>query len=52
MSEQSENRVIFLDDYLDLSTVDVIEWSPNLELAPRASSTNDILKSLKGRLPL
>jgi predicted AlkP superfamily pyrophosphatase or phosphodiesterase len=34
MSELSEQRVISLDDYLDLSTVDVIEWSPKLGLVP------------------
>ena len=35
MSELSERRVIFLDDYIDLAKVEVVDWTPVLELAPR-----------------
>jgi predicted AlkP superfamily pyrophosphatase or phosphodiesterase len=57
MSQLRENQTIFLDDYLDLSTVDVVEWTPNLELAPRAgpsgasSSIDAIYRALKGKHP-
>jgi predicted AlkP superfamily pyrophosphatase or phosphodiesterase len=57
MSQLRDNQTIFLDDYLDLSTVDVIEWTPNLELAPRpgrpggSSSIDEIYRALKGKHP-
>jgi predicted AlkP superfamily pyrophosphatase or phosphodiesterase len=51
MSQLSDSRVIFLDDYIDLKTVDVIEWAPNLGLAPRSGTAEDIVRTLKGRHP-
>jgi hypothetical protein len=48
MSELSPSRVIFLDDYLDLSTVDVIDWSPNLGLAPLSVSVDQVYHALNG----
>jgi predicted AlkP superfamily pyrophosphatase or phosphodiesterase len=35
MASASPERVIWLDDYLDVSTVDVTEWEGLLELSPR-----------------
>lgn len=49
MSQLSNNRIIFLDDYLDLSSVDVIEWTPNLSLAPRSGSVDEIYRALKDK---
>jgi len=40
MSQHRDGHTIFLDDYLDLSTVDVIDWTPILELAPLSTSSN------------
>ena len=51
MSQLSDQRVIYLDDYLDLSTVDVTEWSPNLGLSPRSGSVDAVYASLKGKHP-
>ena len=51
MSQVATNRVIFLDDYLQLSTVDVIEWSPNLGLLPRSTTVDDIYRALKDKHP-
>jgi predicted AlkP superfamily pyrophosphatase or phosphodiesterase len=51
MSQLSNSRIIFLDDYLDLSRVDVIEWTPNLALAPRSSSVDEIYRALKDKHP-
>jgi predicted AlkP superfamily pyrophosphatase or phosphodiesterase len=49
MSELSQERVIFLDDYLDLSTVDVVDWSPTLTLVPRSTSPEHVVQELRGR---
>jgi predicted AlkP superfamily pyrophosphatase or phosphodiesterase len=52
MSQHAASHTIFLDDYLDLSTVEVIEWTPVVELAPRSASSTSIDKvyrALKGK---
>jgi predicted AlkP superfamily pyrophosphatase or phosphodiesterase len=51
MSQLSEQRVIFLDDYLDLSSVNIVDWSPNLGVGPRSMSVDQIYRALKGRHP-
>jgi predicted AlkP superfamily pyrophosphatase or phosphodiesterase len=51
MSQLSDRRVIFLDDYIDLATVDIVDWTPVLELAPRTGSVEDVYRALKGRHP-
>ncbi|MEQ1910309.1 MAG: ectonucleotide pyrophosphatase/phosphodiesterase [Vicinamibacterales bacterium] len=51
MSQLSDERRIFLDDYLDLSTVSITEWSPNLGLTPRSRSVDDVYSALKGKHP-
>lgn len=51
MSQVAKNRVIFVDDYLNLSTVDVIEWTPNLGLRPRSGTVEDIYRALKDKHP-
>ena len=49
MSQLNGRRIIYLEDYLDLSTVDVIEWSPILALAPRSASVDAVYTALKGK---
>ena len=51
MSQLSDERVIYLDDYIDMSTVNVTELSPNLGLAPRSGSVEAVYASLKGKHP-
>ena len=51
MSQVSDTRRIFLDDDIDLSTVNIVEWSPNLGLAPRTGSVDDVYRALKGKHP-
>jgi predicted AlkP superfamily pyrophosphatase or phosphodiesterase len=51
MSQLAPERTIFLDDYLDLATVDVVDWSPVLMLGPRSGSLEDLSRALKGRHP-
>jgi predicted AlkP superfamily pyrophosphatase or phosphodiesterase len=51
MSALGDERVIFLDDYIDLETVDVVERTPVLAMNPRAASADDIYRQLKDRHP-
>jgi predicted AlkP superfamily pyrophosphatase or phosphodiesterase len=51
MSQVAKDRVIFLDDYLNLSTVDVVERSPNLGLLPRSTTVEHIYRALKDKHP-
>jgi predicted AlkP superfamily pyrophosphatase or phosphodiesterase len=51
MSQQSRDRTITLDEYLDLSTVDIVEWTPVLQIIPRSGSVEDIYRKLKGKHP-
>ena len=52
MAPLSDERVIFLDDYVELSRVDVVEWGEVLQLRPKAgTSVDEIYRAMKGRHP-
>ena len=51
MAQLSDRRLIYLEDYLDLSTVDITEWSPVLGLVPRSGSVDAVYAALKGKHP-
>jgi len=51
MSQQALNRKIFIDDYVDQATVDVIDWSPVLQIAPKNGSVDDLYRALHGKHP-
>jgi len=51
MTPVSDSRVIFLDDYLDLSRVDVVDWGETVQLRPRSGSTEEIYQAIKGKHP-
>jgi predicted AlkP superfamily pyrophosphatase or phosphodiesterase len=51
MSQISDRRLIFLDDYLDLSKVDIVDWTPALALVPRVGTIDEVYRALKGRHP-
>jgi predicted AlkP superfamily pyrophosphatase or phosphodiesterase len=51
MAPLSDRRVIFLDDYIDLSRVDVIEWGELLQMKPRTGSAAEIHEALRGKHP-
>jgi predicted AlkP superfamily pyrophosphatase or phosphodiesterase len=51
MSPLSRDRIIFLDDYVDLSTVTVVEWTPVVELIPRTGSVDQLVRALRGHHP-
>ena len=48
MTEISRDRVIFLDDYIDTKTVEIISWSPILEIIPASNQENEIFRQLAG----
>jgi predicted AlkP superfamily pyrophosphatase or phosphodiesterase len=49
MAPLIDGQVIFLDDYIDLSKVTVVTWSPVLELLPRGRSVDDLYQELHGK---
>src|SRR5688572_8849303 len=51
MSQVARNRAIFVDDYLNLSTVEVIEWTPNFGVRPRSGTIEQIYRALKDKHP-
>lgn len=51
MAESSGQRLILLDDYLDLSIVDVVDWTPVASIAPRDGDVERIYRALAGRHP-
>jgi len=51
MSQLAPNRTIFLDDYLNLDTVNVIDWSPVAQIVPKTLTADGIYRALRGRHP-
>jgi predicted AlkP superfamily pyrophosphatase or phosphodiesterase len=51
MSQQSDTRKIYLEDYIDMTTVDVVDWSPVLQIAPKTGSVDALYKALRGKHP-
>jgi predicted AlkP superfamily pyrophosphatase or phosphodiesterase len=51
MSQVERNRAIFVDDYLNLSAVDVIEWTPNFGVRPRSGTVEQTYRALKDKHP-
>ena len=51
MSQLSYDRIIYLDDALDMSTVDLTEEHGSLELWPRTISVDALYRHLRGRYP-
>lgn len=51
MAPVSPARVIVLSDYLDLSTVDIVDVNPNLAIAPKTVSAEDVYRRLAGAHP-
>lgn len=51
MSALSPDRVIVLDDYIDVSTADVIDWSPLLGLTPKDGNVEKMYAALKDKHP-
>jgi len=52
MAPTSDDRLIFLDDYLDAGEIEVVDWSPNVAINPRANTSSDELyRTLVNRHP-
>ncbi|NJL51758.1 MAG: alkaline phosphatase family protein [Hydrococcus sp. SU_1_0] len=51
MTTISPERVIFLDDYIDLNTVEIIDWSPVLALRPRNGEKEKVYNALANAHP-
>lgn len=51
MTATSYDRVIFLDDYISLKDVQVVNWSPVLMLTPRSSRFEAVLQALQQAHP-
>jgi predicted AlkP superfamily pyrophosphatase or phosphodiesterase len=52
MAPLAPERTIYLDDLIDLSAVDVIDWSPVAALAARATAdVESVYRQLRGRHP-
>jgi predicted AlkP superfamily pyrophosphatase or phosphodiesterase len=51
MTPLSQDRVIFLDEYINLSQVQMVEWSPVAAIRPRGSATGSVYEALKNAHP-
>ena len=51
MSALSLDRVIVLDNYVDVSTVDVVDWAPVLSLLPKDGDVEKLYAALKDKHP-
>ena len=51
MAALSPDRVIVLDKYVDVSTIDVIDWSPVLGVSPRDGNADRLYAALKDKHP-
>jgi predicted AlkP superfamily pyrophosphatase or phosphodiesterase len=51
MSATSPERQIFLDDYLDVDSVRVVEWSPVAAIIPAAGQVEAVYRRLHGKHP-
>lgn len=47
MAKQSEDKVIFIDEIINLDDVDMIDWSPVAMIRPNEGKTDQIYNSLK-----
>jgi predicted AlkP superfamily pyrophosphatase or phosphodiesterase len=51
MAPLSDDRVVFIDDFIDLTQVDVVDWGEVVQIRPRTGSADDIYAALKGKHP-
>lgn len=51
MAATPPDRMIVLDDYLEVSSVDVVDWAPVLALSPRDGNVDRVYNALHGRHP-
>jgi len=51
MAALSTDRMILLDDYIDVTTAEVIDWAPVLALSPKDGDVEKLYAALKGKHP-
>ncbi len=51
MAALSPDRMIVLDDYIDVATMDVVDWAPVLGLSPKNGDVGSLYKALKDKHP-
>jgi predicted AlkP superfamily pyrophosphatase or phosphodiesterase len=51
MAEIAGERVILLDDYLELRSVEIVDWNPVAAIAPRDGDTERVYRALAGKHP-
>jgi predicted AlkP superfamily pyrophosphatase or phosphodiesterase len=51
MAPTSRERVVFLDDYIDLDLIDVIDWSPVAAIRPHPGQEDVVFRRLHGAHP-
>jgi predicted AlkP superfamily pyrophosphatase or phosphodiesterase len=51
MAALSADRMIVLDDYIDVGAADVVDWSPVLGLSPKDGDVEKLYAALKDRHP-
>ena len=51
MATLSPDRMIPLDDYIDVTTADIIDWAPVLALSPKDGDVDKLYAALKGKHP-
>jgi predicted AlkP superfamily pyrophosphatase or phosphodiesterase len=51
MARLSPDRVVYLDDYIDPQTVDVVEWTATLTFTPRDGDVDAAYRRLHGKHP-
>ena len=51
MTEVSGDRLIVLDDYIDVATLDVVDWTPVAAIAARDEEAERVYRALSGKHP-
>lgn len=51
MTPLSRDSVIFLDDYINIKDVEIIDWSPVIAIRPKEGKKETVYKSLKNAHP-
>jgi predicted AlkP superfamily pyrophosphatase or phosphodiesterase len=51
MAPLSRDRMIVLDDFIDVTASDVVDWAPVLALSPKDGNVDKLYAALKGKHP-
>jgi predicted AlkP superfamily pyrophosphatase or phosphodiesterase len=51
MAALSRDRMIVLDDYIDVATMDIVDWAPVLGLSPKNGNIEQLYAALKDKHP-